>query len=86
MIDGLTNNKVYVVKVCAETDSVSVIGSTHVGEASQSEEVWLPFDTCGSSFHLPIYDGAELSAGMIGGAVCAILFLLLAIIGFVVWR
>ena len=85
MIDGLSNNKVYIVKVCAETESVSASGSTHVGEASQSEEVWLPADSCGS-YILPPMDGAELSAGMIGGAVCAILFLLLAIIGFVVWR
>lgn len=28
----------------------------------------------------------ELSAGMIIGAVCALLFLLLAVVGFVVWR
>ena len=32
------------------------------------------------------FESGELSAGMIVGAVCAVLFLLLAVVGFVVWR
>ena len=29
---------------------------------------------------------SELSAGMVAGAVCAVVFLLLACVGFVIWR
>lgn len=59
------------------------------GDPSKQVELFLPLENCQlppSMADSTNYFQAELNAGMIVGAVCAVLFLLLAVIGFVVWR
>ena len=53
-----------------------------LGNMSEKVTVYLPKKSCDDNRSVV----QELSAGMIGGAICAVLFLLLAIIGFIVWR
>ena len=56
------------------------------GEFSEEMCVYLPAVGCSETKDLPSTPAGELSAGMIVGAVAALLFLLLAILGFVIWR
>ena len=92
MINNLEGNNEYVVKICAETQSLSNPKQTWSGDMSPEVRVFLPNTGCEgyrdlNGDRLPQGGvGGELSAGMIGGAVCAVLFLLLAVVGFVVWR
>jgi len=91
IIENLTGNQEYVIKICAGTKRLSFESEPEplLGEASAEFHVFLPKEKCqvvtGWSQNLP-FEGGELSAGMIVGAVGAVLFLLLAVIGFVVWR
>ena len=83
----------YEVKVSASTKSLSRPPKVRVGELSEKETVYLPMKSC-DNIGSPVTDApettdpktGELSAGMIGGAICAALFLMLAVIGFIVWR
>ena len=90
-LDSLSGNSEYVLKICAGTTSQVDSSVIRWGDPSPERRVYLPQNNCkilypdsGSSG-----DGggvAELSAGMIIGAMCAIGFLVLACVGFVVWR
>ena len=82
MIGKLQGGRDYEVQVCAGTKSLSNL-KVAFGDMSQKVSVYLPLNSCEDN-----RSGAaqELSAGMIGGAVCAVLFLMLAIIGFILWR
>jgi len=114
VIKDLSGNNHYVVKICAETTSLSKPGQTYMGVASREFGAFLPLANCegltigDSTVFIGAQsgaggggagngsgsggesdnglDGGELSAEMIGGAVCAVLFLLIAVSGFVVWR
>ena len=59
-----------------------------MGDISEKARAYLPMNSCVDNRAKSINRSApqELSAGMIGGAICAVLFLLLAVIGFIVWR
>lgn len=83
VIDKLAGNHEYVVKICAGTKSVSNPNKTWLGEPSGEVRVYLPEYKCQTD---SLLIRGELSAGMIVGAVCAVLFLCLAVIGFVIWR
>ena len=72
----------YQVQVCAGTKSLSNSQMIRFGDESAKVTVYLPMKSCDDNRRV----GQELSAGMIGGAICAVLFLMLAIIGFIVWR
>ena len=87
VIAKLEGNRDYVVKICAETQSLSNGTRTWVGQPSAEAVVYLPRANCqGSKEPLNGLNSSELSAGMIGGAVCAVIFLVIAVVGFVVWR
>lgn len=86
VIEKLKGNKEYEVRICAETLSLSNHTQTWVGQPSPLVEVYLPPSDCQGSRDQTIFDTSELSAGMIVGAVCAVIFLIIAIVGFVVWR
>jgi hypothetical protein len=85
VIENLAGNRHYVIKVSAGTKSLSNPDKTWVGEMSDEVEVYLPAEKCRPGIFEADFRG-ELSAGMIVGAVCAVLFLFLAVIGFVIWR
>lgn len=78
----------YCLKICAGTKSTKS-SSVYKGEFSEELCVYLPAVNCseadvsGTPAPSP---AAELSAGMIVGAVAALLFLLLAVLGFIIWR
>ena len=78
----------YCLKICAGTKSTKS-SSVYKGEFSEELCVYLPAVNCseveraGEPAPSP---AAELSAGMIVGAVAALLFLLLAVLGFIIWR
>ena len=66
-----------------------ILDSLLLGDASAEFQVFLPKEKCQANIGCGpsnYFECAELSAGMIVGAVCAVLFLLLAVVGFVVWR
>ena len=88
MLDDLRGDVHYVIKICAGTKSLSQPDEPPLlGAASNEKIVFLPRENCEAPVSWPThYFQGELSAGMIAGAVCAVVFLLLAIIGFVVWR
>lgn len=89
MLKNLEGNSHYIVKVCAGTKSLSSPHHPIWGEVSNEKEVYLPKGQCGQgkgSDFSGSEDAGELSIGMILGAVCAVLFLLLACVGFVMWR
>ena len=73
------------IKICAGTKSLSKPNQTFLGNSSEERRIFLPKEKCQASI-LGTDFQAELNAGMIVGAVGAVLFLLLAIIGFIVWR
>jgi len=85
VIDNLVGNTNYLVKISAGTKSLSNPEETWLGEASEEKTIYLPAERCRPGIFETDFRG-ELSAGMIVGAVCAVLFLLLAVIGFVIWR
>ncbi len=74
-------------KVCAGTKSLNSPNLPVWGEASSEREVFLPEFNClyDASAYAADRDG-ELSVGMVAGAICAVVFLLLACVGFVIWR
>lgn len=81
------------IKIRAGTKSLSRPDDDPIfGDPSNEVLLFLPLDNCQAEQSVTLqadstnYFRAELSAGMIVGAVCAVLFLLLAVIGFVVWR
>ena len=76
----------YQVQVCAGTKSLSNSQMIRFGDRSAKVTVYLPMKSCNDNRHRVVVVGQELSAGMIGGAICAVLFLMLAIISFIVWR
>ena len=89
LIKELQGNQEYVIKICAGTKSLSKPNQTFLGNSSEERRIFLPKEKCQASTSVNILGTdfqAELSAGMIVGAVGAVLFLLLAIIGFIVWR
>ena len=85
VISKLAGNREYVIKICAATKSLS---ETYVyGLPSEESRIFLPEENCQmrtTSFQESI--PAELSAGMIVGAVCSCFFLLAAVIGYIIWR
>jgi hypothetical protein len=85
VIDNLLGNSHYVVKISAGTKSLSIPEKTLLGESSEEKTIYLPAEKCKAGLFESEFRG-ELSAGMIVGAVCAVLFLFLAVIGFVIWR
>ena len=78
----MEGNTDYEVAVSASTKSFENPPLTYEGKISDSARVYLPMKSCDDNRVF----GQELSAGMIGGAICAVLFLMLAVIGFIVWR
>ncbi|HIE82843.1 MAG TPA: hypothetical protein EYQ00_02905 [Dehalococcoidia bacterium] len=88
VIEKLVGNRDYVIKICAGTKSLSTPERPLLGDPSSEERIFLPESKCNKVERIlgTSYRGGELSAGMIVGAVCAVLFLLLAVIGFVIWR
>ena len=80
----------YEVRVSASTKSLSTPPKVRVGDKSETSIAYLPMNSCVDNRVDPKFSSGsapqELSAGMIGGAICAVLFLLLAVIGFIVWR
>ena len=89
MIEELQGNRDYVIKVCAGTKSLSNPDDQPLlGQPSVERAIYLPQEKCRriARFNAEDYFDGELSAGMIIGAVCALLFLLVAVIGFVIWR
>lgn len=91
VIENLRGNREYVVKICAGTKSISKPDQPLLGDPSGEARIFLPEEECQLDSSTTSYTSfqdfqAELSAGMIVGAVCAVLFLLLAVIGFVIWR
>jgi len=86
--DHVDVRKTYCLKICAGTKS-TMSNAVYKGEFSEEKCVYLPPVNCSDvreteeSIPTP---AAELSAGMIVGAVAALLFLLLAALGFVIWR
>ena len=82
VITGLEGDVDYEVQVCAGTKSLSNSQMVRLSNMSEKVTVYLPMKSCNDNRGV----GQELSAGMIGGAICAVLFLMLAIIGFIVWR
>ena len=85
LIKELQGNQEYVIKICAGTKSLSKPNQTFLGNSSEERRIFLPKEKCQASI-LGTDFQAELNAGMIVGALGAVLFLLLAIIGFIVWR
>lgn len=90
MIEKLRGNREYVIKICAGTKSIFKPDQPLLGDPSAEARIFLPEEECqmdSTTTFTSFQDfQAELSAGMIVGAVCAVLFLLLAVIGFVIWR
>ena len=89
LIKELQGNQEYVIKICAGTNSLSKPNQTFLGNSSDERRIFLPAEKCQLSTFKGILGTdfqAELSAGMIVGAVGAVVFLLLAIVGFIVWR
>ena len=88
LIKELQGNQEYVIKICAGTKSLSKPNETFLGNSSEERRIFLPEEKCqiSTSSIFPSDFQAELNAGMIVGAVGAVLFLLLAIVGFIVWR
>ncbi len=82
---NLVGNRDYIIRICAGTKSKYNPNKTLLGEASEAVKIFLPERNCQEDTN-PWPSQGELSAGMIVGAVCAVLFLILAIIGFVIWR
>jgi len=78
----LETRQTYEVKICAGTKSIYRGQVVYMGEFSEEQLVYLPLIGCSQDDQGP----GEMSAGMILGAVASVLFLILAIIGFVVWR
>ena len=85
VIENLVGNTNHVIKISAGTKSLSNPEKTWLGESSEEKTIYLPAEKCKAGLFESQFQG-ELSAGMIVGAVCAVLFLLLAVIGFVIWR
>ena len=82
----MAGNMRYTVKISAGTNSLSNAGQTWFGDPEE-KSVYLPIEKCKPGLFENVADfRGELSAGMIVGAVCALLFLFLAVIGFVIWR
>ena len=50
---------------------------------SAKATIFLPNKACDDN---RVLGQEQFSAGMIGGAICAVLFLMLAVVGFIVWR
>ena len=82
VITALEGDIEYEVQICAGTKILSNSQMIRLGNMSEKVTVYLPKKSCDDNRSVV----QELSAGMIGGAICAVLFLLLAIIGFIVWR
>lgn len=88
-LDNLSGNAEYVLKICAGTTSQVDSSVIRWGDPSPERRVYLPQSNCKILYPGLDNDGegvAELSVGMIIGAMCAIGFLVLACVGFVVWR
>ena len=85
VIEDLEGNNRYIVQIRAGTKSLSNPEKTWFGEATEEKSLYLPTENCKPGIFEADFRG-ELSAGMIVGAVCAVLFLFLAVIGFVIWR
>lgn len=87
-IDKLEGRKTYIVKICAGTMSTSGSGKIWKGGFSDERTVYLPQSDCLEEDGplLDVAEPVELGAGVIAGAVCAVFFLLLSIVGFVLWR
>ena len=91
-MENLVGNAEYVLKICAGTTSQVDDTVIRWGDPSPERRVYLPQNNC--KIHYPEAGGrpsgggggGELSIGMIIGAMCAIGFLVLACVGFVVWR
>ncbi len=84
-------------KVCAGTKSLNPPNLPVWGDPSEEKVVFLSDSECGSFLaaagelnkgvrHRQEGEPGELSVGMVAGAVCAVIFLLLACVGFVIWR
>ncbi len=86
MLKNLEGRQRYTVKVCAATNSLA--NKPMWGDDSEEREVFLPEADClvGDSSFAESDESAELSVGMIVGAVSACIFLGLACVGFVIWR
>ena len=84
VLNEVKGNAFYVVKICAGTNSITHPERVWKGKMSNEERVFLPEASC--SQVLVGEPGGELSAGMVVGAVCAVLFLLLAVLGIILWR
>ena len=84
LIKRLSGNIEYQLKICAGTISEASPNVTRWGLPSKERREYLPANDCKIDEIVP--DGEELTAGMLAGAGCAIIFLILACVGFVVWR
>ena len=85
VISKLAGNREYVIKICAATISLSETEYVY-GPPSGESRIFLPEENC--QMRTTSFQGmpAELSAGMIVGAVCSCFFLLAAVIGYIIWR
>ena len=83
VLQDLDGGRKYVVKICAATRSVINPNETFAGPPSQEMELYLPEENCYLAAGRSVI---EESFGMILGVVCVALFLILACIGFIVWR
>ena len=85
VISKLAGNREYVIKICAATKSLSETEYVY-GPPSGESRIFLPEENC--QMRTTSFQGmpAELSAGMIVGAVCSCFFLLAAVIGYIIWR
>ena len=78
----------YCMKICAGTKSTKSI-DVYKGEFSEEKCVDLPEVGCSPVTEPPLiqqFSTDELSAGIIVGAVAALIFVILSVIGFVVWK
>ena len=76
----------YTIRIVAGTKSLSNPETTWFSDPEE-KSIYLPIEKCKAGLFENVADfRGELSAGMIVGAVCALLFLFLAVIGFVIWR
>ena len=79
----MKGNAEYEIQVSAATKSLSKPHMTRLGNMSAKATIFLPNKACDDN---RVLGQEQFSAGMIGGAICAVLFLMLAVVGFIVWR
>ncbi|XP_040567236.1 putative receptor-type tyrosine-protein phosphatase mosPTP-1 isoform X1 [Lepeophtheirus salmonis] len=87
IIEGLEGKTTYAIRVQASTESIVFENISFRGDFSQQMLVYLPEEDCEEPPVSPFGDEeGELSAGMIAGTIFSAIFLLLSVVGFVLWR